>query len=108
MTLAAKKLGTAELREALGRLVFLYGALQYGRPFLAPSLSSLALHRPGRVHRLAVYGRVVLLYLQDRLRARRARPYYCRTHLELAVLKADAKAEGLAIAVGGRAPSHVD
>ena len=34
-TIEARRVNTAELGEALGRLVCVYGALQYDRPFLA-------------------------------------------------------------------------
>ena len=33
---AAGSVGTRELREAIGRMVFVYGALSWDRPFLAP------------------------------------------------------------------------
>ena len=107
-TLAARKIDTdtVELREALGRLVFVYGALQYDKPFLAPLFSFLALHKPGRERRLPVYVLIVLRWLRDRIRARRAHPIHRRATLKNAVLRVDAKAEGLAVAVGGWAPFH--
>ena len=105
-TLAARKVDTAELREALGRLVFVYGALHYDRPFLAPLFAFLSLHRAGVTRRLPVYVLVVLRWLRGRLRARRTLPMKQRARLDKAILRVDAKAEGLAVAVGGWAPFH--
>ena len=54
-TIEAKAIDTGELSEALGRLVFVYGALQYDRPFLAPLFTLVSLHRPGTKKTLPVY-----------------------------------------------------
>ena len=104
--LEAKRIDTGELREALGRLVFVYGALRYDRPFLAPLFAFVALHRPGVTRRLPVYVLVVMRWLRDRLRARRTLPMVERARVKNAVLRVDAKAEGLAVAVGGWAPHY--
>ena len=42
---------TGELREALGRLVFVYGALTYDKPFLGPLFAFLS-SPPGVSRRL--------------------------------------------------------
>ena len=107
-TLAARTMDAAELWEALGRLVFVYGALQYDGLFQAPLFSFLALHKPGREQRLPVYVLIVLRWLRDRIRARRARPVHRRATVKNAVLRADAKAGGLAVAVGGWLPFYGD
>ena len=39
-TLKTREVDTGELREALGRIQFVYGALVYDRPFLHPSTHS--------------------------------------------------------------------
>ena len=103
-TLTNKRVDTTKLREALGRLVFVYGALQWDRPFLAPLFAFLSLHRPGVVRKLPLYVVIMLSWLRDRLRARRAHPIKTRKVVERALLRVDAKAEGLAVAVGGRCP----
>ena len=59
-TAEAKAIDPGELREALGRLVFVYGALQFYGPFLAPLFAFLPLHRPGRKKRLPAYALVAL------------------------------------------------
>ena len=106
-TLANKRVDTTELREALGRLVFVYGALRWDRLFLAPLFSFLGLHRPGVVRKLPLLVMVVLSWLRDRLRARRSHVIRTRKVIERALLRVDAKAEGLAVAVGGWCP-HPD
>ena len=83
-------------------------ARQYVRPFLAPLFAFLALHRPGREVRLPLYVLIVLRWLRDRIRARRSHPLRRRAHLKNSLLRVDAKAEGLTVAVGGWAPYHDD
>ena len=106
--LKARQLDPAQLREALGRLGFVYGAFQYDRPFLAPLFEFLSLHRPGREVRLPLYVLIVLRWLRDRIRARRSHPLRRRAYLGKSLLRLDAKAEGLSVAVGGWAPNHDD
>ena len=105
-TLGARRVDTGELREALGRMVYVNGALVYDRPFLAPLFAFLSLHPPGVTRRLPLYALVVLKWLVDRIRARRAYPVKQRTAVKKAVLRVDAKAEGLSVAVGGWAPCY--
>ena len=93
---------THELQEALGRMVFVYGALVYGRPFLcAPLFAFLAVSQPGTTGPLPLYALVVLKWLLDKLQQRRAHPVKQRAVVKRAVLRVDAKAEGLSVAVGG-------
>ena len=99
-TLEAKRIDTRELREALGRRVFVYSALHYDRPFLAPLLAFVALRRPGVTWRLPVYALVVIRRLRERLRTRRTLPMR-----EWARLK-NAVADGLSVAGGGWAPHY--
>ena len=106
--LDTRKVNTTELREALGRIVFVYGALHYDQPFLAPLFAFLALHPPGVDRKLPLYALIVVRWLRARLRARRAQPVRQRASIKHAVLRVDAKAEGLAVAAGGWAPFHDD
>ena len=46
-TIEARKVDTRDLREALWRMVYVYGALQYGKPFLALLFALLSFHRIG-------------------------------------------------------------
>ena len=85
-------------------MVFVYGALQWDKPFLGPLFAFLALHPRGRVRRLPVYVLIVMTWLRDRLRVRRAHPVRERLSLDGASLRVDAKAEGHVVAVGGWAP----
>ena len=50
--LEERRVNTGELREALGRMVFVYGALSFDRPFLAPLFTFLSVHPAGVRRRL--------------------------------------------------------
>ena len=76
-TIKARKVNTAELREALGRLVFVYGALTYDKPFLGPLFAFLKVHWLGLTKRLPLYVLIVLSWLRDRLKGRRATRCWC-------------------------------
>ena len=90
-----------ELREALGRLVFVHGALQWDRPSLAPLLAFLARHRGQRHAAPPLYACTVLEWPRQRLMIRRAHPVLRRVRREDEVLRVDAKADGDHVAVGG-------
>ena len=64
----------------------------------------MALHPQGRVRRLPVYVLIVMAWLRDRLRDRRAHPVRQRLSLDGSSLRVDAKAEGNTVAIGGWAP----
>ena len=85
----------SDLRGALGRLVFVYGALAYERPFLGPVFAFLARHPNGGTKRLPLFVNIVLMWLRDRLKARRAFKAQTRRTLNRSVLRVDAKADGL-------------
>ena len=59
-TIQARKVNTAELREALGRRVFVYGTLSYDKPFPGPWFAFLKVHRMGVTKRLPLYVLAVL------------------------------------------------
>ena len=99
--LDARRVHTGELREALGRMVYVYGALNYDRPFLGPLFAFLSVHPAGVSRRLPVYALVVVRWLRDQIRRRRSHVVRRRGSIEKAVLRVDAKAEGLVVAVGG-------
>ena len=65
-TLKTRTVDTGELREVLGRIQFVYGALVYDRHFLAPLYTFLALHPPGVVKRLPLYA-LITVYFNDLL-----------------------------------------
>ena len=93
-----------ELREALGRLVFVYGALTWDKPFLGPLFTFLSHHPPGTYVELPLYVKMVLAWMRGRLENRRAHAVRPRPRLEDAVFRVDAKAEGMTVAVGGWCP----
>ena len=90
----------------LGRIQFVYGALVYDRPFFAPLYTFMALHPPGVVRKLPLYVLIVFRWLLARIRERRVHPVKSRSRIERALLRVDAKAEGVAVAVGGWAPHY--
>ena len=94
-----------ELREALGRMVFVYGALTYDKPFLAPLFAFMSLSRPGACVPLPLFVRMIIGWLRERLRRRRSHPCTAqRTALGL-VMRVDAKAEGMEVGIGGWLPT---
>jgi hypothetical protein len=96
-----------ELREALGRMIFIYGALIWDKPFLAPLFIFLSHGPPGSCLELPLFVRTVMQWLLQRIRVRRSYPCGNIRHKKGSVLRVDAKAEGQAIGIGGWMP-HVD
>ena len=47
-TIESRHVNTGELGEALGRMVFVYGALQWDKPFLGASLRFYGIASPGQ------------------------------------------------------------
>ena len=94
-----------EMREALGRMVFVFGALVWNRPFLGPLFSFVAVHRPGECPTLPVFLRSILGWLRDGLRRRRMHPCGLKREKRGAIMRVDAKAEGSVVAVGGWCPT---
>jgi hypothetical protein len=96
-----------ELREALGRMIFIYGALAWDKPFLAPLFIFLSHGPPGSCLELPLFVRTVMQWLLQRIRARRSYPCGTIRHKKGSVLRVDAKAEGQTIGIGGWMP-HAD
>ena len=57
--------------EGLGRAAFVFGALEYERPVLAPLYSFVALHSRDSITTVPLFVLVVLEYLMGQLRRRR-------------------------------------
>jgi hypothetical protein len=95
-----------EMREALGRMSFVYGALEWDRPFLAPLFSFTALHAPGSCVPLPLFVVTVISWLRDRIRERRMQPCAIKRSKLGAIMRVDAKAEGNMVAIGGWRPTH--
>ena len=93
-----------DLNQALGRLVFVYGALVWDRPFLAPLFTFAAVHNDTATPTLPVYVRLVIHWIRERIQARRAHPCLVDRTAKGNILRVDAKAEGTAIALGGWLP----
>ena len=63
-----------ELREALGRMVFVYGAVEWDRPYLAPLFSWVAVSNIESCPRLPVFVMCIMKWLRERLATRRSFP----------------------------------
>ena len=90
-----------ELREALGRMIFVYGALQWDRPFLGPLFGLLSHHQPGECIQIPLFVRTIFDWLRSRLRQRRSYPCHLKRSRLGALMRVDARADGDAVAVGG-------
>jgi len=102
--LHSKMILMRELREALGRMTFVYGTLVQDKAFLAPLFSFLNTHAPGACVELPLYVSMTLGWLRAQLARRRtARIAAPSAHLGC-LFRVDAKAEGMAVAIGGWAP----
>ena len=97
---------TKDLWAALGRMVFVYGSLTWDKPFLAPLFSFLSVHSQDAYVELPLYVKIVIEWLRDRLVLRRRHPLRQRRKLSAALMRVDAKAEGLCVGIGGWAPVY--
>ena len=104
--LADDRILMRELREALGRMVFVYGAIKHDKPFLAPLFAFLATRPDGACAELPLYVRMVLEWLRTRLRTRRAQEVPAARHTAGSLFRVDAKAEGMSVAIGGWSPTR--
>ena len=93
-----------ELREALGRMVFVYGAIKADKAFLAPLFAFLSTRPLGACVEIPLYVRMVIIWLRDRLIQRRVQEIAVAQPNHGALFRVDAKAEGMTVAIGGWAP----
>ena len=93
------KLG--ELREGLGRLQFIAGAIEYLRPFLGPLYAWAAAGPRFARPKLPIMVVLILKYLAKELEDFHAMPCQKRANFLGEVFRLDAKAEGDTVAVGG-------
>ena len=91
----------SELREGLGRLQFITGAIEYLRPFLRPLYAWAAAGPRFARPKLPIMVALIMMYLADELAEFRAMPCQKRAHFHGEVFRLDAKAEGDFVAVGG-------
>ena len=93
------KLG--ELREGLGRLQFVTGAIEFLRPFLGPLYAWASAGPRYARPKLPVMVVLIMKYLSKELLQVRAMPCQRRALFLGEVFRLDAKAEGDTVAVGG-------
>ena len=104
-TLEQGRITRKEMQEAVGRLVFVYGALSWDRPFLAPLFAFI---HTGDLHvstPLPLFVKSILFWLRARLRQRRSFPCHIDHQWRGSLMRVDAKAEGMTIGVGGWQPT---
>jgi hypothetical protein len=100
----AAKIG--EMREGLGRLAFVAGALEYERPFLAPLYTFLGVHSGNPLRALPVYVLLALEFIASRVERRRHYPSAVRRSCVPLGPRVDARAEGSSIGIGGWLPTR--
>ena len=93
-----------DLRDVLGRAGYAYAALVYDRAFMSPLYQFVAVHGTSGWRSLPLYVRLTVMWLRDRLRARRMlRCEPQRKKLGM-LFRVDAKAEGDLIVLGAWEP----
>ncbi len=93
-----------EMREGLGRLAFVAGALEFERPFLAPLYSFVSRHAGCKLKVLPVYALLALDFLAQRIALRRHYPSAVQHSKVEHGPRVDARAEGSTIGIGGWLP----
>ena len=92
------------LIEGLGRAGFVFGALEWERPFLSPLYTFASLHHPRAVKPIPVYALLALRYLVQRIKARRYYPCAEQRRAWPSAPRVDARATGSTIGIGGWEP----
>ena len=95
-----------DLMDCLGRMVFVYGALSYDLPFLAPLYAFGNSKASTSTNRLPVFVAVILRWLLSRLEVRRHMPCAVNEEFLGERIRVDAKAEGEDVAIGGWLPTR--
>ncbi len=93
-----------ELREGLGRLGYIAGALDFDRPFLGPIYTFVSLFPPLAVRPLPLYVASCLRYFAHRLARRRHQSMAISRTVIRDGPRVDAHAEGSTVGVGGWLP----
>ena len=94
-----------DMRDALGRMAFVYGALAADRPFLGPLYAYVAVTNLSAVHQPPLFVMLIIKWLRKRLRERRSANCSQRTGQHRECFRIDAKAEGREVRVGGWEPN---
>ena len=95
-----RKVKTGRLREGLGRAGFVYGALEWERPFLSPLYSFANLHSSHTTQVIPLHALMVLRYLATRLKACRSYPCAEKVRSWDTAPRVDAGARGLQVGIG--------
>ena len=90
-----------DMRDALGRMSCVYGALASDRPFLGPLYSVVSVSNPSSVQIVPLFVLIIIEWLRERLRKRRSVCCAARDGAKRESFRIDAEAEGSQIVVGG-------
>ena len=95
----------SNFEEGLGRIMYVAGALEFEKPFLAPLYKFLNLHPRDAVRRIPAYVSFILQYLA--MQVEEERHYSCAAKLRPAATapRVDAQASGERTGVGGWLPA---
>jgi hypothetical protein len=103
--LESKRVLIRDLRDALGRMSFVYGALASDRPFLGPLYSYVAVTDLSAVHEPPIFVLLIIRWLRQQLRKRRSASCAAKAGDKRECFRIDAKAEGSEICIGGWEPN---
>ena len=106
---ASRTISMASFEEGLGRVMYVAGALEYERPFLAPLYKFLSLHPRGSVRRVPAYVSFFLNYLAKQIEE--CRHTSCSEVLlsSVSAPRVDAQASDTRTGIGGWLPNfHAD
>ena len=98
----------ASFEEGLGRIMFVAGALEHERPFLAPLYKFLTMHPRNAVRRVPPYVSFILRYLANEISKKRH--YECGTRITSSECspRVDAQASEERTGIGGWFPTRDD
>ena len=98
----------ASFEEGLGRIMFVAGALEHARPFLAPLYKFLTMHPRNAVRRVTPYVSFILRYLANEISKKRH--YECGTWITSSDCspRVDAQASEERTGIGGWFPTRDD
>ncbi len=89
-----------EFEEALGRMGFVYGAIEYDQPFLGPLYKFVSVHDRSSAVALPLFVRSILSWLRAKLSSRRSSTVR-EVHRRGALFRVDAKASAGQVSIGG-------
>ena len=90
--------------EGLGRVMYIFGALEYERPFLGPLYRFMVVHPRGLVQKLPGFFRLILRFLADQVEKNRHYPCAVEVRQAVGQPRVDAQASSTRTGIGGWLP----